>query len=155
MQERGLLDRLQVRQGQAHFLITHGIRLARSGRAAEATIIIDATLADAAASSGTFELPDLMRARSEVLLAASRENWSEVEASLLASRECARRQSAPGWELRSAIALARLWADAGRVDEARALLTDAFGQFTEGFATADLCEAERQIRALGAPNPPS
>ncbi|QIO32426.1 ATP-binding protein [Bradyrhizobium sp. 1(2017)] len=129
--------------------------LARSGRAAEATIIIDATLADAAASSGTFELPDLMRARSEVLLAASRENWSEVEASLLASRECARRQSAPGWELRSAIALARLWADAGRVDEARALLTDAFGQFTEGFATADLCEAERQIRALGAPNPPS
>lgn len=123
--------------------------LARSGRAAEATIIIDATLADAAASSGTFELPDLMRARSEVLLAASPENWPEVEASLVASLECARRQSAPGWELRSAIALARLWTDAGRCDEARALLIDACGQFTEGFETADLREAERQIRTLG------
>jgi predicted ATPase/DNA-binding winged helix-turn-helix (wHTH) protein len=124
--------------------------LARTGHSAEATSIIDAIIADAASGSGTFELPDLLRARAAVLLAASPENWKASEASLKESIDCARQQSALGWELRSAIALSRLWVDHGRVDEARNLLADVYGQFTEGFDTADLSEAERQLRAFGA-----
>jgi predicted ATPase len=34
--------------------------------------------------------------------------------------------------------------------EARTLLADLYERFTEGFETADLSEAERQLRALGA-----
>jgi predicted ATPase/DNA-binding winged helix-turn-helix (wHTH) protein len=93
--------------------------LARTGRSAEATDIIDALVADAARGSGTFELPEFLRARAGVLLAASPANWSAAEASLMGSLDCAREQSALGWELRSAIALCRLWADHGRVDEAQ------------------------------------
>jgi predicted ATPase len=82
-------------------------------------------------------------------LAASPANWPAAEASLMGSLDCAREQSALGWELRSAIALCRLWVDHGRVDEARSVLADVYERFTEGFGTADPSEAERQLRALG------
>jgi predicted ATPase len=123
--------------------------LARIGCSAEASVIIDALVADTARGSGTFDRPDLLRARAAVLLAASPENWPAAEASLKASIECARQQSALVWELRSAMALGRLWIDQKREDEARGLLADVYGRFTEGFETADLRETERQLHALG------
>jgi predicted ATPase len=122
--------------------------LARIGSFAEAMNIIDATVADAMRGPGTFELPDLLRARAAVLLAASPANWPAAEASLKESLDWAQRQSALGWELRSAIVLARLWTDHGRLDEARTLLGDVYGRFREGVGTADLIEAERQLRDL-------
>jgi hypothetical protein len=114
------------------------------------TNIIDALVADASRGSGTFELPDLLRTRAGVLLETSPANWPAAEASLTGSLDCARQQSALGWELRSAIALSRLWVNHGRVDEARSLLTGVYERFTEGFGTADLTEMSRQLRALGA-----
>ena len=123
--------------------------LARTEHSSEATNIIDVLVADAARGSGKFELPDLLRARAAVLLAASPANWPAAEASLKNSLDCARQQSALGWELRSAIALSRLLVDHGREDEARNLLAAVYGQFTEGFGTADLIEAKSQLRALG------
>ncbi|WP_161495811.1 ATP-binding protein [Bradyrhizobium japonicum] len=122
--------------------------LATSGEAAEAANIIDATLADAMRGTGTFELPDILRARAAVLLAASPANWAAAEASLNDSLDCARRQSALGWELRSALALSRLWASQGRVDKARSILSEVYGRFTEGFGTADLIVAKNQLDEL-------
>ncbi|MGY3618250.1 ATP-binding protein [Bradyrhizobium sp. USDA 10063] len=124
--------------------------LACTGHSTEAISIIDAIVADAARGSETFELPDLLRARASVLMAASPANWPTAEASLKDSLDCARRQSALGWELRSAIALGRRWADHGCADEARNLLADVYERFTEGFGTADLIEAERLLRDLEA-----
>ncbi|MCA6109075.1 ATP-binding protein [Bradyrhizobium cenepequi] len=143
-----------LRTEQRNILLSSNSRalaegLARTGRSAEAASIIDAAIADAMRGSGTFELPDLLRARATVLLAASPANWPAAEASLKDSLDNARRQHALGWELRSATELARLWMEHGRVDEARALLGDVYGQFTEGFETADLKEAERQLHVLG------
>ncbi|WP_027554406.1 winged helix-turn-helix domain-containing protein [Bradyrhizobium sp. Cp5.3] len=122
--------------------------LARSGHPAEAITIIDSLVTDATRGSGTFELPNLLRTQAEVLLAAAPTNWPAAEASLISSLGSAREQSALGWELRSAIALCRLWVDHGRVDDARRLLIDIYERFTEGFETADLIEAQRQLRAL-------
>jgi predicted ATPase/DNA-binding winged helix-turn-helix (wHTH) protein len=123
--------------------------LAQTGHSAEAAIVIDALLTEAEQGSGTFELPDLLRARAAVQLASAQENWPAAEASLISSLDCARRQSALGWELRSALALGRLWVDQERLAEARNLLTDVYGRFTEGFSTADLMETERLLKALG------
>lgn len=123
--------------------------LARSGQATEATEIIEALVAEAGESSGTFEMPDLLRIRAEVLMAASPANRQPAEASLVESLNCARQQSALGWELRSAMAICRLWADQGRFDEARTLLKSTLEQFTEGFETADLRKARHQIREIG------
>ncbi len=122
--------------------------LARAGRPAEAMLIIKALVEEAARGPG-YELPDFLRAQAEVLLADLRDSWQRAEASLISSIDLARQQSALGWELRSAIALARLWADHERADEARALLAGIYDRFTEGFGTADLREAEHQIHVLG------
>ncbi|MBR1120951.1 winged helix-turn-helix domain-containing protein [Bradyrhizobium lablabi] len=123
--------------------------LAATGHPAEAIMIIDAAVDGAGRGSGTFELPDLLRARAAVQLAASRENWRSAEASLTASLDCARRQAAPGWELRAAIALARLWTDLERADEARSLLFEVRSRFTEGYETTDLRQTEHLLHTLG------
>jgi predicted ATPase len=49
-------------------------------------------------------------------------------------------QSARMWELRAAKGLARLWREAGKVHEARAVLAPVLGSFTEGFDTRDRLE---------------
>jgi predicted ATPase len=57
-------------------------------------------------------------------------------------------QSARMWELRAAKGLARLWREAGRVDEARALLALVLGSFTEGFDSRDLIEGRAILDGL-------
>ena len=60
----------------------------------------------------------------------------------------ARGQQAKSWELRAAMSLARLWQQQGRRAEARQLLGDIYGWFTEGFDTADLQEAGQLLESL-------
>jgi class 3 adenylate cyclase len=61
--------------------------------------------------------------------------------------EIARLQQARWWELRTALSLARLWQQQGKQTEARQLLGDVYGWFTEGFDTADLQEARALLEA--------
>ena len=63
--------------------------------------------------------------------------------------EIARTQSAKSWELRATMSLARLLATRGRRDEARAMLAEIYGWFTEGFDTADLKDAKTLLEELG------
>ncbi|VWL86427.1 adenylate/guanylate cyclase domain-containing protein [Burkholderia lata] len=62
----------------------------------------------------------------------------------------ARRQGAGALELRAASDLARLLQRRGRAEEARQVLSDVYGCFTEGFDTSDLQEAKALLDALGA-----
>jgi predicted ATPase len=48
------------------------------------------------------------------------------------------------------LALARLWRDQGKRDEARDLLAPVYGWFTEGFDTLDLKEAKALLDDLAA-----
>jgi predicted ATPase len=54
----------------------------------------------------------------------------------------ARRQSAKSLELRAATSVSRLWQRQGKRHEARQLLAEVYGWFTEGFDTADLKNAK-------------
>jgi predicted ATPase len=56
--------------------------------------------------------------------------------------------SARAWELRATTSLARLLRDAGRCHEARMILAEIYGWFTEGFDTADLKEAKALLEEL-------
>ena len=47
-------------------------------------------------------------------------------------------------------AMARLWRDQGKRDEARELLAPVYGSFTEGFDTLDLKEAKALLEQLSA-----
>jgi class 3 adenylate cyclase/tetratricopeptide (TPR) repeat protein len=60
----------------------------------------------------------------------------------------ARRQSSKWWELRTTVGLARLLDKQGRRDEARTMLANIYGWFTEGFDTADLKDAKALLDEL-------
>jgi len=70
---------------------------------------------------------------------------AEAEACFQQALVIARRQQAKAWELRIAMSLGRLWVQQGRQADARQLLGNAYGWFTEGFETADLQEARSLI----------
>ena len=63
--------------------------------------------------------------------------------------DVARSQQARWWESRSAISLGRLWQEQGRKAEARSLLAEIYGWFTEGFDTPDLMDAKTLLQELG------
>ncbi len=46
------------------------------------------------------------------------------------------------------MSLARLWQQEGKKDEARQMLAEIYGWFTEGFDTADLKEAQELLKTL-------
>ena len=60
----------------------------------------------------------------------------------------AQKMGAKAWELRATMSLARLLAKQGRRDEARTMLAEIYGWFTEGFDTADLKEAKALLDEL-------
>jgi predicted ATPase len=63
--------------------------------------------------------------------------------------DTARTQSARTFELRATTSLARLLAKQNRRDEARSMLAEIYGWFTEGFDTADLKDAKALLDELG------
>ena len=67
---------------------------------------------------------------------------AEVEACFQQALDIARRQQAKSLELRAALSLSRLWQRQGERAQARQLLAEVYGWFTEGFDTADLQEAK-------------
>jgi len=46
------------------------------------------------------------------------------------------------------MSLSRLWQSQGKIDDARKLLGDIYGWFTEGFETADLKAAKALLNEL-------
>ena len=124
--------------------------LALSGRPEEALATIDEAVAHAEQVGEILWLPDLLRARGEILLARRRPDLPAAEGSLLRSIDRARKQSALGWELRAAIPLARVWRELGRSGDARSMLDHIYQRFKEGFGTQDLVAARRLLEELNS-----
>jgi predicted ATPase len=95
---------------------------------------------------------ELQRLSGELLLTqgCAEHKWEEAEQRFVEALTIARRQQAKSWELRAAVSLARLWQRQGKHAEARQLLAEVYGWFTEGFDTADLQEARTLLDTLGA-----
>jgi len=92
--------------------------------------------------------PELYRLKGELVLQQSLDHQAEAETSFHHAIAIARSQQAKSLELRAATSLARLWHHQGKRDEARQLLGDVYGWFTEGFDTADLQDAKALLEAL-------
>ncbi|MGC2076361.1 MAG: hypothetical protein WA728_10090, partial [Xanthobacteraceae bacterium] len=93
-------------------------------------------------------LAEILRLKGWVLMRQGRR--PEAETQLRASIECARRQQARSWELRSSKTLAELLIECGQRDAARQLLAPIYDWFTEGFDTLDLKEAKALLDELAA-----
>jgi predicted ATPase len=88
------------------------------------------------------------RLKGELLLKQEDSNAAEAQSCFQRAVEIARKQSAKSWELRTTTSLARLLAQQGRHGEARAMLAEIYGWFTEGFDTADLKVAMALLERL-------
>ena len=73
---------------------------------------------------------------------------AQAEQSFRIAIEIARQQGAKSWELRTTTSLAKLLDKQGKRAEARAMLSEIYGWFTEGFDTADLIEAKALLDEL-------
>lgn len=119
----------------------------RAGQNDEGLAVIDEAMTEARAHNERWWDAELHRMRGELLWARGTEA-RDVEAALARAREIARDQRARSLELRAATSLARLWSEQGRADEARRLLDDTYGWFTEGFETPDLRRARTLLARL-------
>ena len=98
---------------------------------------------------------ELHRLKGELLLVRPAEHHVEAEICFRQARDIARQQQAKSLELRAAMSLSHLWQQQGKRQEAHDLLAPIYGWFTEGFDTADLCEAKALLDQLqGSIYPP-
>ena len=122
--------------------------LGRIGRPEEGLQVVEEGFASAAKTGEQLGSPWLHHVKGELLLARNPSDVAKAELCFRTAIEIARRQSARSPELRATTSLARLLAKQGRRDEARAMLSEIYGWFTEGFDTADLKDAKALLDEL-------
>ena len=111
------------------------------GEAIAGLELVDEALSSAKTGWRWYEA-DLHRIKGDLLLLQDEQDGAKAEECLTAAISIARRQNAKSLELRSTMSLARLLRDTSRRDEARAMLSEIYNWFTEGFDTADLKDAK-------------
>jgi predicted ATPase len=117
------------------------------GRSEEAARVVTAMLKTVHETGHRLQEAELYRLKGELLLRKSGSR-PEAEASFRRAIEVAQSQSAKWWELRATTSLARLLTKQGRHNEARTMLAEIYGWFTEGFDTRDLQEAKQLLNEL-------
>jgi class 3 adenylate cyclase/predicted ATPase len=166
---RGCVFALNGKATDAVRIISSGLNASRSTGAKYLVPYFSSHLSLAHAELGQYD--EASRCIGEVIatLETTKERWFEPEASRIAGEitlrlptgdsakaqvyferalAVSRQQQAKSWELRTAMSLARLWRDQGKVQEARELLAPVYGWFTEGFDTRDLKEAKALLEEL-------
>ena len=122
--------------------------LGEAGEAARGLATIDEALARSQAREEGWYLAELLRIKGELLRKSDSTATATAETCFVQAIEIARQQGALFWELRSAMSLARLKHDQNRRADARKILQPVYAKFTEGFATADLRDAEALLDKL-------
>jgi predicted ATPase len=126
----------------------------RAGHVAEGLAAIDEALARSECTEACWCVAELLRFKGELLLLdGAPDSVGSASDHFFRALDCARRQGAISWELRTAMSLARLQHDQGRTKAAQALLAPIYNRFTEGFGTADLVAAKSLLDVLGPSSP--
>jgi class 3 adenylate cyclase/tetratricopeptide (TPR) repeat protein len=90
--------------------------------------------------------PEMLRVRGELRLEQGQTELAEAD--FREAIALAQKMDAKMFELQATTSLARLLAKQGRRDEARVMLADIYGWFTEGLDTADLKDAKVLLEEL-------
>src|SRR5262249_3513588 len=123
--------------------------LAQHGDVENALIAIDQAL-QLNPDARTFR-PELFRVSGELFLRLGQAE--EAAARFREAIALAQMIGAKSWELRATMSFARLLPDTARRDEARTMLADVYGSFSEGFDTVDLKEAKALLEELDGRRP--
>jgi class 3 adenylate cyclase/tetratricopeptide (TPR) repeat protein len=127
-------------------LLAYG--LGRVGRPEEGLLVVEEGFASVAKTGEQLGSPDLHHVKGELLQAQNPADGAKAEQCFRTAIGIARRQSARLTELRATTSLARLLAKQDRRDEARAMLAEIYGWFTEGFDTRDLKDGKALLDEL-------
>lgn len=120
--------------------------LVLTGRHDEARSLVNQTIDRCTNNGELLAMPELLRTKARIALAFSEKD--DCEAILLKAVDCARRQGAKSWELRSAIDLARLWIEQQRHDEAETMLRSVREAFRDSEVSIDLAVADEVLATL-------
>jgi predicted ATPase len=144
------ISAIRASGGRPHprFLCLLASGLGKVGRPQEGLQLLDDGFASIAKTGGQISSPYLHNVKGELLLVQNPSDDDEAERCFRTAIEIARQQSARMVELRATTSLARLLANQGRRDEARAKLAEIYGWFTEGFDTRDLENAKALLDEL-------
>lgn len=151
--------------GRTAFLTLLAEAYAATGRAEESLRVLAEALVIADKNGERLYEAEIHRLKGELTVRLGAGNWGpsagwptakcrvpsavrkDAEGYFLKAIEVARTQQAKSWELRAAICLSRLWQQ-HQIADARALLSEIYARFTEGFDTADLKQATSLLREL-------
>jgi len=133
---------------QTWVLCSLAASLGKVGRPQQGLQVLEEGFGTVARTGAQLYGPSLHRVKGELLLALNPSDIADAEQCFRTAIEIARQQSARTEELRATMSLARLLKKQGRRDQARTMLADIYGWFTEGFDTADLKDAKALIDEL-------
>jgi predicted ATPase len=139
-----------------YFLILLAKAYGQVGQAKAGLDVLAEALELVEKSDGHLWEAELYRLKGELLLKAEggtpkirgQVMKDEAEACFWQAIEVARRQGGKSLELRAVMSLSRLWQSEGKKEEARRMLAEIYGWFTEGFDTLDLQEARTLLEEL-------
>jgi predicted ATPase/class 3 adenylate cyclase len=114
----------------------------RQGQADEGLAALGEALAMVDRTGERWIEAELHRLKGELLLVASPTDVAEAELHFRRALDIARSRQGVALELRAALSLGRLWQEQRRSDEARRVVAEVYGRFTEGFDGSDLREAK-------------
>jgi hypothetical protein len=125
------------------FLGEYAEALGRTGRVAEGLATIASAIERCEQNQEKWCLAELLRIEGELLHLKGEDSAAEIR--FARALAVAQSQQTIAWRLRVAVSQAQIWLDAGRADEARALVAPELDRFSEGFTTADLRAAKALI----------
>jgi tetratricopeptide (TPR) repeat protein len=129
-------------------LILLGLAQGKVGQADQGIAKIDEALELVNKSKKSGYAVDLHLVKGQIFLMKDARALRKAEQCFRMAIGIAREQRAKSDELAAVLHLARLFVSKGRRDEARAMLAEIYGWFTEGFDTADLKEAKALLDEL-------
>ena len=143
---------VSVRRGSVRMLTHPAALLAeaylKAGQFEEGLNVVTEALAIAQKTGVRFYEAELHRIKGELLLRQAVSDKGEAQVCFQQAIEVSRNQSAKSLDLRAVMSLSRLWQRQGKTEEARKMLAEIYGWFTEGFDTADLKEAKALLEEL-------
>ncbi|MBR1119901.1 helix-turn-helix transcriptional regulator [Bradyrhizobium lablabi] len=141
--------------GASGFNIPLARALAAANRPNEALQVIERAIDEGESCNFGMEMSDMLRLRGELLTSGDNMDLLQAENTLLQSLELARTQGALGYELRTAVSLARLWRRQDRRKEAHGMLAPILARFSEGFRTRGYRAAADLLAELASQRPGS
>jgi predicted ATPase len=147
---RGVADCRE--QGLAAFTTSYEVQLAamkaRTGDLDAALAMLDGALAEAEQTKARAYVEDGHRIRGEILLKRDPAHTEAAQEAFLAAIAIAQQQKARSFELRSALALAKLYQSTNRAADAHAVLAPALQGFSPTPELSEIEEAQALLSAL-------